>query len=366
MAMLKGFPTHNAQFDARDIRYDLAGLVYRNKFGNARDGLLWPVPGKILTSRPDMAVDVNNFNAIAVRDGGPVFLANRGLTRVPLDAAPVTGSRIDVLYAKQNDNSTAVSSPDANVDSVLGVVKGEAAALPYKPQGLPLGAVELGTVTIPAGATSTQAAGISFTNSSKFTALSGQPIPCYDEDQGLIGQEASSFDRVMRLDKGGMISTWLEAGVENNHTSAGWYEANSQTTRFRDLPHVFTKGQITPVLFNKAKTAPAPPDFSYNGTTGTLTTVRPGLYFIKFMWTMSVQGVNVAWEASIEINGDPAVNQGPWASNAISTAGNLMHTQFLNIGDTIRVSVYAGQPIGFDTSRDDRTMLDIVRLGGLA
>jgi hypothetical protein len=136
-----------------------------------------------------MNVNVTAFTAVAVRDNGAVLLANDGTVAVLLDAAPVSNSRIDVIYAKQNDSSSTVNTPDANDLPVIGFVKGTASSLPTKP-AVPAGAVELGTVQVSAGNTNTNAAVI--TQTAQYTAGPGGTVPVRTYDDLTIWASAGA------------------------------------------------------------------------------------------------------------------------------------------------------------------------------
>lgn len=175
MALRKGLPAKLAATDADDTRYDLAGLVLANGDGTPRGGILGPI-STLVTGGSTMRGDVFPFTAAAVRDGGVVLLANDGVASVALAVAPVANSRIDVIYAKQNDSSSTVSSPDGNDNAVLAAVTGTAAASPVKP-AVPAGAVEIATFLIPAGVTGTNNAGVVITQTAQYTAAQGGTVP---------------------------------------------------------------------------------------------------------------------------------------------------------------------------------------------
>lgn len=183
MALRKGFGAELAFPHANDIRYDFAGTVVRNSSGVPRAGLFAPaaplVGQPLLNAQGGlMAVAIYPFSGVAVRDGGVVFLANDGLTVVPIANAPVSNARLDVVYAKQNDNSSYVTTPDVDNNAVFGVLQGVPSATPVRnPAGLPAGALELGTVLVPAGAVVTVSPGVVVSDTFLYTAMSGGVIP---------------------------------------------------------------------------------------------------------------------------------------------------------------------------------------------
>jgi len=174
MTIRKGLPAKKAATDADDTRYDFRNDVTCNADGSPRGGVTSPIGTSLVSSTATMNVAVGAFSAVAVRDNGVVKLANEGTVNVLLDTAPAANSRIDVIYAKQNDSSSTVTTPDANDLPVITFAKGVAAASPAKP-ALPIGAVELATVLIPAGATATNSSSpaVVITQTAQFTAAAG-------------------------------------------------------------------------------------------------------------------------------------------------------------------------------------------------
>lgn len=176
MTLRKGLPAKLALTDADDTRYDFSAVFVADTSGVPRAGVTSPVGVNVVTATGTMNVSVARFQGVAVRDGGVVLLANDGATNVLLDAAPASNSRLDVVYAKQNDASATVSAPDANNLPVFGVAKGTAGAVPVKP-AIPAGALEIATVQIPSTATATNSSGVVITQSAPFTAAAGGVVP---------------------------------------------------------------------------------------------------------------------------------------------------------------------------------------------
>jgi len=176
MALRKGLPAKLANTDADDTRYDFRNLVVCNADGTPRAGVTSPVGVNLLSSTATMNVAVAAFNAVAARDSGAILLSNDGPVNVPLANAPSSNSRIDVIYGKQNDASSTVTSPDANNTATIGAVTGTASATPVKPS-IPTGAVEIGTVLVPSGATATNSSGVVITTTCPYTAAPGGRVP---------------------------------------------------------------------------------------------------------------------------------------------------------------------------------------------
>jgi hypothetical protein len=175
MTLRKGLPAKLAATDANDTRYDFNNLVVCNADGSPRGGVTAPLTA-LVSATATMNVSVAAFSAVAVRDGGTVLLANDGPVNVLLSAAPASNSRIDVIYAKQNDASSTVTTPDGNNTPVIDKVTGTAAASPTKPS-IPAGAVELATVQVPSTATATNSGGVVINQTAQFTAAPGGSVP---------------------------------------------------------------------------------------------------------------------------------------------------------------------------------------------
>jgi hypothetical protein len=171
MPMVRSFPGPTAVTTTTDGRKDLAGLVYRNTAGTPRVGLFPRTTATVFCAkRADMKLDVLAFEGVAVQYGGAVFIANDGTDQVTIQPAPVSNSRIDVIYAKQNES--AAPGTDADNTAFLGVVTGTASASPVKP-AIPTGAVELATLLVPAGAVNTNSAGVVLTGTHQWTTTTG-------------------------------------------------------------------------------------------------------------------------------------------------------------------------------------------------
>src|SRR3546814_20793599 len=97
-------------------------------------------------------------------------MQNDGTVAATITTAPVSNSRIDVVYVKQNESAAPMS--DGADTAVIAVVAGTAAASPVKP-AIPTGALELATVLVPSGVTATNAGGVVITQTAPFTATAG-------------------------------------------------------------------------------------------------------------------------------------------------------------------------------------------------
>lgn len=174
MTVIDGFPAQSGVVDPVELRKVLAGLIIRTTAGVARQGIFPRTTTSIVTSLASMNVAVSAFEGCAVRGGGPVLLANDGTVNVAIAAAPVSNSRIDVVYFRQKENGYG-GFADGSSGPEIAVVTGVAAASPVKP-ALPTGAVELATVLVPAGVATTNAGGVVITQTYQYTALTGGKI----------------------------------------------------------------------------------------------------------------------------------------------------------------------------------------------
>ena len=124
------------------------------------------------------AVTVNPGHVVGSKGStnGPYIAANDALATVALAVPPAANSRIDVIYAMQQDTA-AVVSPDASTVAVLAAATGVAGAVPAVP-AIPVGAVTLAQVTIASTAIAgTSGAGVTIAQVFLWTAPRGVPIP---------------------------------------------------------------------------------------------------------------------------------------------------------------------------------------------
>lgn len=158
-----------------------AGLIAVQGPGamNTRTGVLHgPGTTALVTGTADtapMAVLVAPHHWVTTRGSADGIYrgAHETAVRVSIAAAPASGSRIDVIYDKQSDANSTVT-PDGSTAFAPAVVTGVAGA--GKP-ALPVGAEELATVTVSAGATATNGAGVVIANTARQTTAHGAPIP---------------------------------------------------------------------------------------------------------------------------------------------------------------------------------------------
>jgi len=118
---------------------------------------------------------------------------------VPITPAPVSNSRIDVVYFKQNESA----SPYSDIDNtpVLTVAAGTAAPIPSKPS-IPTGAVELATVLVPAGVSATNAGGVVITQNFQYTTTTGGTIWVRNAVELAALTQYSADTRALQIDTG--------------------------------------------------------------------------------------------------------------------------------------------------------------------
>ena len=164
-----------------DARRDMSGLFVCDKT------TMMPIAGILDRSQDNlvtgnsnsMGVTVHPFNAVLNRYGA-LLVQNDGNANVPLPAAPSANSRIDVVYVKQNETRSPMS--DISDDPTFGVAKGVAAATPVAP-AVPVGALALAQVLLPAGVSNTAAGGVVITQTYIGAALKGDKLLVQNSSQ---------------------------------------------------------------------------------------------------------------------------------------------------------------------------------------
>lgn len=157
-----------------DARRDMSGLfVCDNTTMMPIAGILDRSQDNLVSGNSNsMSVTVHPFNAVLNRYGA-LLVQNDGNANVALSAAPSANSRIDVVYAKQNETRSPMS--DGSDSPIFGVVQGVAAATPVAPD-VPDGALALAQVLLPAGVSNTAAAGVVITQTYIGAALKGDML----------------------------------------------------------------------------------------------------------------------------------------------------------------------------------------------
>lgn len=164
----------NAATTPVDARVMLMGLITANANGSPRAGILGGANPSIVSALPSMNVAIApaEFVTTKGRADGVAIFGNDGTVNVPIDTAPPSNSRIDVIYVKHNDDTTG----DSDAFPVFGVAKGTAAASPTKPS-IPTGALELATLRVYSGTTATNGGSNTLVNTYQMTATRGGVVP---------------------------------------------------------------------------------------------------------------------------------------------------------------------------------------------
>lgn len=164
-----------------DARRDMSGLFVCDKT------TMLPIAGILDRSQDNlvtgngnsMSVTVHPFNAVLNRYGA-LLIQNDGNVNVPLDAAPSSNSRIDVVYVKQSETRPPMS--DGSDVPKFFVAKGVAAATPVAPS-VPFGALALAQVLLPAGVSNTTASGVVITQTYIGAAMKGDMLRVWTSAQ---------------------------------------------------------------------------------------------------------------------------------------------------------------------------------------
>lgn len=199
MTGVKTWPSIQGALTPVEVRKQLAGQFVQNADGTVRGGVL---SGRrnVVTTLATRNVGVGIVNLVRPTDGGLGALlgANESFETLAIAAAPAAGtSRIDLIWARANDSGSGQSN--SNCITEFGVQTGTAAASNPQVPALPAGAEELATLLFPAGATTTQSAGVVLTESSRLTAATGGVVELRSQAQ-MDAFSAAEGQRVRRID----------------------------------------------------------------------------------------------------------------------------------------------------------------------
>lgn len=177
------------QTDQRDARHAIGGLLALagpTALDHRTGVLAGPGSTALITGTsktgPTMSVRIGAHVAATTRGAangpylGPTLEAP---IEVDVELAPQSGSRIDVVYVKQRDTTSGIPTPDTTSGPLYAVLTGTVSTgTPSKPDlSQVVGAEELGTVRVDAGATSTSGTGVTVTNTVRQTVARGATIP---------------------------------------------------------------------------------------------------------------------------------------------------------------------------------------------
>ena len=215
-----------------DARRDMSGLFVCDK------STMMPIAGILDRSQDNlvtgnsnsMSVTVHPFNAVLNRYGA-LLVQNDGNANVALSAAPSANSRIDVVYAKQNETRSPMS--DGSDSPIFGVVKGVAAATPVAPS-VPDGALALAQVLLPAGVSNTAAAGVVITQTYIGAALKGDK---------LLVQNTAQRDALTMVPEGTLLHNVADNCDYVRTPSGKW--AKTRDTIAVSMPYTADKAQLS-------------------------------------------------------------------------------------------------------------------------
>lgn len=176
MTAIKGLGTYgNAAGVVTPLDHKIAqagALVKTTTPLKVRAGVFFQGTENLVTGTAGMAYSVAAYLIATQRSAGAgvVLGGNDGALSVATTAAPGSNSRIDIIYHWHREFS--LDGTDSN--PVIGVVQGTPAASPVAPSlaAFP-GAVEIARATVAAGATATNGAGVTITNTCPFTTTDG-------------------------------------------------------------------------------------------------------------------------------------------------------------------------------------------------
>lgn len=180
----------------REARLADVGLFESNNGADARSGVLLTGPSALVTGAAGgMTYNIGPATYVITRAAGEgVYrFTSTGVSAVTTLAAPVSGSRIDVIWVKQNDQSKG----DADNQAIAGVTRGAPDTIPVPP-AIPEGALELAQATVSAGVT--QAIDVSIVQTFRHAALRGNPIPVRNDAERAEITAPRLDQEVRRLD----------------------------------------------------------------------------------------------------------------------------------------------------------------------
>ncbi|WP_146243447.1 hypothetical protein [Curtobacterium sp. MCLR17_034] len=336
MALSNGFVT-TAGTTALDARQMDVVRLMRQAAGNTRTGVVFTprTDGTLWTTNSNMTITIPDRAAFAVSRGtadGVAVLYNNGAATVQLDPAPSANSRYDVIYVRQNDTEKG----DANSLPVFGVAKGTAAASPTIP-AVPVGALALGNLLIPANVTGTNASGVVSSATAGFTTFGGAVR--YRSTGTLMSDSANLPNGTLQvLDVDG-ISTQLWASI------SGGRSQRIDADTFVVIDGSGTKGSNTDLLtlggtitrYSSSDTAVFPT--RSDGTIGPITV--GGWYDVTaaVSWTSTGNGERYVSITQNDTEGSPPIATRVGSSSGMAPS-NTTGVLSLNVGDYIKLKAW--------------------------
>lgn len=193
-------------------------------------GVMYAGNQNLLVATATMQVTVKALHFVGSKDAqqGTYWGANDGDYLLTIAAPPGSGSRTDKVYIMQQDSNAGTTSPDATTAPLIAATSGT----------LPAGAVQVGTVTVPAGITKLTDAGVVIATTCRWLAAAGAPLPVRNTTER---DALTPFTGMMvsRLDVGGTVQTytgagWMTSGANRQSGSAD-LAGDATNQRFVDI-----------------------------------------------------------------------------------------------------------------------------------
>lgn len=226
--------THGAVTDAKEARLAQAGLLALQGATalDTRTGVMFGASSTALltgtAATAPMTVQVAPHHWLASRGAanGPYLGMLEAVATINVPAAPGSGTRVHVVYSKQRDAQPGVPTPDGVTSPEYGLQPGVVDGV--KPS-IPVGAEEIGTVTIAAGTTSTLGAGATIANTARQTVARGAAIPVRNQAERDLLVAFNGLS-VRRLDLGGLLEhrvsgRWVRDGAPTDAAYSTWSQA---------------------------------------------------------------------------------------------------------------------------------------------
>lgn len=345
-------PSGSPVLSAIDARTGQSAMVAHDgngpRVGIFYEGTQTLVTGTATTS-PSMQVSVVPLAWCGQKALGEGVYIGRstGTVLVDVAAAPAANSRYDVVYVMERDAS-ATTSPDSNTQGEIGVITGVAGASPTKP-AIPVGSVEVATLTVAAGATKTTDPQVTITTTLGFTTGSGGPIPVPNQATR-DGLAKYSGLRVARLDKGGRIESC--DGTNWGDPFADFYRGVGGTVPVT---------AFTTLVFGNQNYA----EGGLTCSSGTFTVPIAGRYRCTSLITFDgATGLSVV-AARCSVNGTAIATSSETASSSTGSYSALVErTWRLNANDAVTFQAYHNASAAIATdSAADRTWAQVEWVG---
>lgn len=334
MTLTRGF-IRNAVTTPLDARLmDMARHV-ANADGSPRTGVLGGASTSIVTATGtmNMAVAAAEFLTSKGKADGVAIFTNDGSVNVPITAAPVSNSRIDVIWVKHEDNTTG----DAASLPIFGVTAGVAGAVPTKP-AIPTGALELATLRIYSGTTATNGGANVTTNTYQMTVARGGIVPFRTKTDLDLWTTAISGQRAITLDTGqtyaygsaGWLPLASAAGILMRRTASAGNVSNASYTDLSGTAFWAESNRIGFAAYANGVTVPF-----------------TGIYRVSFTIATTtnpvIAGVTVNKNAAVGIT-DLEIATGSGVAQGIAVASSSAEIK-LSAGDVLRLYAIANSAI---------------------